>query len=77
MTNPSNSPLIDLDMRVDFVRFTPNKITDIQEQTSVDPMLSALKELIILGWPSHISELPTDLRPFWNHKDILSIDFLS
>lgn len=37
-------------------------------------MLNRLKEVVHYGWPEHIKELPTDLKPYWSFRDELAIE---
>ena len=71
--NPKNTAQVDLDMRVDFIRFTPDRIEKLRHDTLSDPTLQHLQETIISGWPERMNELPTDLRCYWGIRDELSI----
>ena len=44
--------MIDLDLRVDLVRFSTDRIDQLKRDTALDPMLNRLKEIIIEGWPA-------------------------
>ena len=72
--NPQNTSKLELDMRVDFIRFSPNKIDQLRTDTMSDPALQHLQEIIITGWPERMNELPTDLRSYWSVRDELSIE---
>ena len=72
--NAKNNEPIDLDIRVDFVHFTPNRLNELQTASLADPILNALRETIIIGWPDNSKDLPLDIRPFWNFRDILSVN---
>jgi hypothetical protein len=74
LPSPHNAATIDLDMRVDHVRFSRDRITDIQEKTDQDPVLMVLKETIISGWPKDVKELPEEIRSFWSFRDELSVE---
>lgn len=80
---------IDLDLRVDgvdlsadeisfcefdFLSFTPKKQYQLREATKADPVLNALMEIIVNGWPENIKALPADIRPYWAFRDELAIE---
>ena len=44
----------------------------MKEQSSLDAELNALKEMIHAGWPAHIQQVPTLLKPYWPYRDELS-----
>ena len=37
-------------------------------------MLNRFKEVVHYGWPEHIKELPTDLKPYWSFRYELAIE---
>lgn len=49
---------IDLDVRVDFVRFSRERPKDTHKKTNKGPVLNHLHKTIITGWPETIKELP-------------------
>ena len=65
--------MIDLDLRVDLVRFSTDRIDQLKRDTALDPMLNRLK-IIIERWPENTNQLPTDLRSYWSLRDQPSID---
>ncbi len=74
LPNPSNRDQIDLDMRVDMIHFSPNKLSAIATESIADPTLSQLTEIIIAGWPDTMKEVPTQLREYWSFRDELSVE---
>ncbi|CAE1292605.1 unnamed protein product [Acanthosepion pharaonis] len=74
LPSPGNSDPIELDVRVDTVRFSSDRIEQLRNCTTADPLLNQLRETIITGWPETIKQLPTDIRVFWGLRDQLSID---
>ena len=42
---------IDLDIKVQFVHFSENKMSDLKQESLKDPMISALEDIIVEGWP--------------------------
>ena len=74
LPSPRNSSTIDLDIRVDFVCFSEEKIDLLQKETVQDPTLNHLRETIINGWPDTVKGLPLDIRPYWNIRDEMSVE---
>ncbi|CAE1261906.1 unnamed protein product [Acanthosepion pharaonis] len=74
LPSSGNSDPIELDVRVDTVRFSTDRIEQLRNCTTPDPLLNQLRETIITGWPETIKQLPTDIRVFWGLRDQLSID---
>ena len=52
--------------------FADKIMEQIEEETTKNPELIALKEVIHVGWPTTIKDLPGLLRPYWNYRDELS-----
>ena len=52
-----NKVEIDLDIKVDFVQFSTEKLTQIRQATNEDATLRDLKEQILQGWPENIRDL--------------------
>ena len=50
--------MLDLDISIQLVRFSSEKIQQLQEHTANDPELQGLKEFIIAGWPDRQKQLP-------------------
>ena len=46
----------------------------IQENTSNDPELIALKEQVYIGWPTDIKEVPYLVKPYWSFRDEITIE---
>ena len=73
LPNSTEHETIDLDVRVDHVRFQTDRLNSIRESTQNDPILKQLSETIIIGWPSEMKELPTCLQSYWPYRDKLSV----
>ena len=73
LPSPINKDPIDLDVRVDTVRFSTDRIEQLKNCTVADPVLNQLRDTIITGWPETIKQLPTDIRVFWGLRDQLSV----
>ena len=48
------------------------KLQEIRSATEQDPTLTKLKNTIQLGWPEKRSQVPQELRDYWNYRDELS-----
>ena len=49
------------------------KREQLQRETSRDPVLRELSQLVTNGWPDTIKEVPTSLRTFWPYRDKLGV----
>ena len=59
--------------KVDLINFGSSKREALQVETSKDPVLRGLTQVINTGWPESIKELPQDLRPYWAYRDELGL----
>ena len=57
-----------------FSQFSSSMLQKIKEQSSLDAELNALKEMIHAGWPAHIQQFPTPLKPYWPYRDELATE---
>ena len=89
LPNAANNAEIDLDTRVDdvtidmtsadlrdiaMINFASKRRDDIITETSRDPELNALKELIFHGWPENVKDVPTQLHQYWSYREELAIE---
>lgn len=87
LPNTSNRDEICLDTRVDgiylddleakpisLLNFAPNRLSQIREETTRDPALAHLKEVINLGWPNTIKECHPDIRQYYNYRECLAVE---
>ncbi len=51
LSNKKTKEGINLNVRVDFVQFSTEKLTQIHQATKADPILCKLRETILQGWP--------------------------
>lgn len=49
-------------------------MSTLKSETSSDPELNALKEIIIEGWPEKRKQVPKPLQVYWAYRDELSIE---
>ena len=59
-----------IDVKVDFVPFSTEKLTQIRQATNADPILYELRVRILQGWP----ESRRELQPYWSYRDEVSIE---
>ena len=52
---------------------SPTRVGQIQEETAKDTTMSALREVIIGGWPEKRSDCPAHLHAYWNYHDELTV----
>ena len=52
---------------------SPTRMGQIQEETAKDTTLSALREVIMGGWPEKKSDCPSHLWAHWNYRDELTV----
>ena len=55
---------ININVRVDFVQFFIEKLTQIHQATKADPILCELRETILQGWPNTFREISKNLQPY-------------
>ena len=69
---PSEDTL-DLHQKVCLVQFCDTKLDNLKKDTSPDPELSALREIIHAGWPGKRQQFTVHLRKYWAYRNELSI----
>lgn len=55
------------------INASPPRVSQIQEETTKDPTLSALREVIMGGWPERRSDCPVHRHANWNYCDKLTV----
>ena len=56
--SPEDTPEIHLDISANHVHIDAEKKRDYQLTIKDDPLLSALTDMIITGWPDNIKDVP-------------------
>ena len=56
------------------VQFSDEKVTTLKTENRSDPVLSALLEVITVGWPEKRHKLSLPLRTYWGYTDELSVE---
>ena len=74
LPSPLNKTTIDLDSCVDFIRFSSEKFSQLQQETLCNSEPSDLRDFIISGWLDHLKDLPEALRTSCSFQDELSIE---
>ena len=72
--SPEDTPEILLDISVNHVYINAEKKRDDQLAIKDDPLLSALADTIIAGWPDNIKDVPKALRPYHGQRDSLTVE---
>ena len=72
--SPEDTPEILLDISVNHVYIDAEKKRDYQLAIKDDPLLSALADTIIAGWPDDIKDVPKALRPYHGQCDSLTVE---
>ena len=72
--SPEDTPEILLDISVNHVYIDAEKKRDYQLAIKDDPLLSALADTIITGWPDDIKDVPKALRPYHGQRDSLTVE---
>ena len=55
-------------------QFTHDKLQQLKLESESDPEVTAIRNIIIDGWPDSAKQLPKNLREFWSCKDELSVE---
>ena len=74
LPSEKNKELIELDIKVDLVQFSTEKLTQIRQAINANPILCELKVRILKSGPESRKELNKDLQPYWSYRDELSIE---
>ena len=68
------SAKIKLDVAINLVHFSQERVQELRDKTARDPILAPLRDLIISGWPDTFKQVTKPLRPYWSFRDELSIE---
>ena len=63
--NPRSKQEIDMDIVVNLVKTSTQKIRLLQRETSNEAVLCNLREVIVEGWPDKRDNIPKPLRRYW------------
>ena len=63
-----------LEQSIYAVQFTHDKLQQLKLESESDPEVTAIRNIIIDGWPDSAKQLPKNLREFWSCKDELSVE---
>ena len=74
LPNKKIREVINVDIRVDFVQFSMEKLTPIHQETNADPTLCELREMILRVWLDIFKEISKSLRPYWSYRVELAIE---
>ena len=74
LPNTKQNKEINLDIKIQMVQFSDEKVTTLKTETRSDPVLSALLEVITECWPEKRHKLSLPLRTYWGYRDELSVE---
>ena len=74
LPSTENTDTIDLDIRVDLVRFRSERLNEIRKETKADTVLDQLLGIITIRWPDSIKDLPPVIRSYWPYNDEQSVN---
>ena len=57
----------------EFVWVSDQRMETIKGAAQSDPEQCSLKHVIVQGWPSTISQVPSPSRPYWNVRDCITV----
>ena len=72
--SPEDTPEILLDISVNHVYINTEKKRDYQLAIQDDPLLRALADVIVAGWPDNIEDVPKAQRPYHGQCDSLTVE---
>ena len=72
LPNKKNKEVIDLDLKVNFMQFSTEKLAQIRQETNTNLTLCDLRDRILQGWPETLRELHKNFKPYWSYWDNLS-----
>ena len=71
---PLKVPEIMLDITINHVHITPDRKTEFQALIQDDLLLYSISEMIIVGWPDDINDVPHAPCPYYGHRNTLKVD---
>ena len=67
-------PIIAVNLVTASIPHNSNVLHNIQQKSAKDPTFKVLMHYINIGWPFERKKLPTELHPYWNFRDELSVE---
>ena len=58
---------------LDTVKITSERLSQLQKATEQDPVMQALKNTILIGWPDTKEQIPLTVRDYWNFREELTL----
>ena len=72
--SPLIGPEVALDIAIHHVHITPEKKLEFQRTIQDDPLLHTLADTKVAGWPEDVKDIPKALRPYHNHRDVMTVE---
>lgn len=60
---------------LDTVKITSERLSQLQKGTEQDPVMQALKNTILIGWPDTKEQVPQIVRDYWNFRKELTLHY--
>jgi len=54
--------------------FSSQKELELRQSVKNDPVLQTLSYIIVSGWPEAKSQVPDEVKPYWDFRDELTVD---
>ena len=67
-------PILQVNLITTHARCTQDRIDRLQQSTVKHDTLALLKHTVQHGWPQTITELPSELCPYWTFREEISIE---
>lgn len=58
---------------LDTVKITKERLSQLQTATEHDPVMQALKNTFLIGWPDTKEQVPLTVRDYWNFRKELTL----
>ena len=71
---PLKAPEKPLDIAINHVHITPDRNAEFQALIQDNLLLCSLAEMIIVGWPDDINNVPHALCPYHDHRNSLTVE---
>ena len=66
--------MIDDSTAINLLQFRDQTLADIKDETRKSPVLNCLKDIVYVGWPDNIKDVPTQIRQYWSFRDEISVE---
>ena len=71
--SPQQDKTIELEQTIHSVSWSTPKLETLRKETTADPTLKQLSQIMKTGWPERCDQLPSPLHHFWSFKDYIGL----